>query len=179
MSLLSSGSGAGGRDPQEVANALRLVLGEPLDAPLADALVLETNVDDLDPRLWPGVLHALLAAGADDAWLTPILMKKGRPAHTLSVLCRSDLGGAVHEVVFRETSTLGVRSYPVGKHALERAERSVDVGGQRVRVKLALLAGEVVNAMPEWEDVAVAAAALGRPAKQVLRDAQAAARDLS
>jgi uncharacterized protein (DUF111 family) len=141
--------------------------------------VLETNVDDLDPRLWPGVLQALLDAGASDAWLTPILMKKGRPAHTLSVLCGDAAAAAVREVVFRETSTLGVRAHVVGKHALERAERTVEVDGRRVRVKLGLLGGEVVNAMPEWDDVAAAAAALGRPPKQVLRDAHAAARELS
>ncbi len=179
MSLLRSGSGAGGRDPEEVANVLRLLLGEPLLDEPSTALVLETNVDDLDPRLWPGVLQALLDAGASDAWLTPILMKKGRPAHTLSVLCSSDRAAAVREVVFRETSTLGLRTTTVGKHALERAERTVDVDGRAVRVKLGLLDGEVVNAMPEWADVAAAAAALGRPAKQVLRDAHAAARDLS
>jgi hypothetical protein len=185
--LVRSASGAGGRDPHEVANVLRLVLGEPLAEPppgpaapvTAPALVVATNVDDLDPRLWPGVLTALLAAGADDAWLTPILMKKGRPAHTLSVLCPPDRLASVRDAVFRETTTLGLRTTAVGKHALERAERQVDVDGRAVRVKLGLLDGEVVNAMPEWEDVAAAAAALGRPAKQVLRAAQAAAQDLS
>jgi uncharacterized protein (TIGR00299 family) protein len=179
MVLLRSGSGAGGRDPAEVANVLRLVLGDVADAPRRTALVLETNVDDLDPRLWPGVLQALLAAGASDAWLSPVLMKKGRPAHTLHVLCGEDTAAAVRDVVFRETSTLGLRETVVGKHALDRAERTVAVDGQPVRVKLGLLDGEVVNAMPEWEDVAAAAAALGRPAKQVLRDAHALARDLS
>ena len=179
MSLLRSGSGAGGRDPDELANVLRLVLGDPMPQAAPTALVLETNVDDLDPRLWPGVLEALLTAGASDAWLTPILMKKGRPAHTLSVLCSAAVAAAVREVVFRETSTLGLRSAQVGKHALDRAERIVEIAGQRVRVKLGLLGGEVINAMPEWEDVAAAAAALGRPAKQVLRDAHVAARDLS
>jgi hypothetical protein len=178
MSLLRSGSGAGGRDPQELANVLRLVLGEPLEVAAGAVLVLETNVDDLDPRLWPGVLQALLTAGAGDAWLTPILMKKGRPAHTLSVLCEAGRAEAVREVVFRETSTLGLRESRVDRHVLDRAERDVDVDGQRVRVKLGLRAGEVVNAMPEWDDVAAAAAALGRPAKQVLRDAHAAARHL-
>jgi uncharacterized protein (TIGR00299 family) protein len=178
MRLLRSGSGAGGRDPEELANVLRLVLGEPVQEPPAQALLLETNVDDLDPRLWPGVLSALLSAGASDAWLTPILMKKGRPAHTLSVLCGADRAAAVRELVFRETSTLGLRETPVGKSVLDRAERVVDVDGQRVRVKLGLLGGEVVNAQPEWEDVAAAAAALGRPAKLVLRDAAAAAREL-
>ena len=175
MSLVRTGSGAGGRDPQELANVLRLVLGEPLESAPATALLLETNVDDLDPRLWPGVLQALLTAGASDAWLTPILMKKGRPAHTLSVLCRDDLAPVLRDVVFRETSTLGVRETSVGKTALDRREVTVVVDGRPVRVKLGLLRGEVVNAMPEWEDVAAAAAALGRPAKAVLRDAHAAA----
>ena len=105
-------------------------------------------------------------------------MKKGRPAHTLSVLCPASSAPALRDVVFRETSTLGMRSQAVTKHALERSERSVEVDGQRVRVKLGLLDGEVVNAMPEWEDVAAAAAALGRPAKLVLRDAHALARAL-
>ncbi len=178
MSLRHSGSGAGGRDPDEIANVLRLVLGEPLAGESGTALLLETNVDDLDPRLWPGVLQALLATGASDAWLTPILMKKGRPAHTLSVLCGPAEVVAVREVVFRETSTLGLREQVVGKTTLARAERTVDVDGRPVRVKLGLLGDEVVNAMPEWEDVAAAAAALGRPAKQVLRDAHAAAREL-
>ncbi len=179
MMLSRTGTGAGGRDPQEVANVLRLVLGEPLGSmPSPAALLLETNVDDLDPRLWPGVLSALLDAGASDAWLTPILMKKGRPAHTLSVLCTEQVAPVVRQLVFRETSSLGLRESPVAKHALDRQERMVDVDGQRVRVKLGLLDGEVVNAMPEWEDVAAGARALGRPAKQVLQDAHAAARAL-
>ncbi len=167
-----TGVGAGGRDVPEVANAVRLVLGEPVGAGPAEVL-LETNVDDLDPRLWPGVLAALLAAGAGDAWLTPVLMKKGRPAHTLSVLCPAAVAPAVREVVFRQTTSLGLRETAVVKHALERTEAVVDVDGQPVRVKLGLLGGDVVNAMPEWEDVAAAATALGRPAKLVLQQAHA------
>jgi uncharacterized protein (DUF111 family) len=183
MLLHSSGSGAGGRDPAELANVLRLVVGEAVDsvaAPAAAAaLLLSTNVDDLDPRLWPGVLQALLDAGAHDAWLTPILMKKGRPAHTLSVLCPASVVGAVREVVFRESSTLGLREQLVGRTVLDRAVLTVHVDGRPVRVKLGLLDGEVVNAMPEWADVAAAAAALGRPAKAVLAAAHAAAAGLS
>jgi uncharacterized protein (TIGR00299 family) protein len=178
MVLQRTGTGAGGRDPEEVANVLRLVLGEPLEDGVPAAVVLEANVDDMDPRLWPAVLSALLDAGADDAWLTPILMKKGRPAHTLHVLCAPDAAPALRDVVLRETTTLGLRSHPVGKHVLDRAERAVDVDGRSIRVKLGLVGGEVVNAMPEWEDVAAAAAALGRPLKLVLRDAHALARDL-
>jgi len=175
MVLRASGTGAGGRDPAELANVLRLVLGEPAQTPDGTAVVLEANVDDLDPRLWPGVLSSLLDAGAHDAWLTPVLMKKGRPAHVLHVLCPPDRLAALQEVVLRETTTLGVRSYAVGRRVLERAWRTVEVDGRPVRVKLGLLGGEVVNAVPEWEDVAAAAAALGRPAKLVLQDAAALA----
>ena len=182
MVLQRSGLGAGGRDPAEVANVLRLVLGDAVgssaDGPAEQLLVLETNVDDLDPRLWPGVLEAVLDAGARDAWLTPVLMKKGRPAHVLSALCTDAVAAAVRDVVLRQTSTLGVRQHRVARTALDREERTVDVDGRPVRVKVGRLAGEVVNAMPEWEDVAAAAAALGRPAKQVLQQAHAAARDL-
>jgi hypothetical protein len=173
MVLRGSGTGAGGRDPAEVANVLRLVLGDPVGVPSPDAVVLEANVDDLDPRLWPGVLTALLDAGAHDAWLAPVLMKKGRPAHVLHVLCPPARLDALQEVVLRETTTLGVRSYAVARRVLDRAWRTVDVDGRPVRVKLGLLDGEVVNAVPEWDDVAAAAAALGRPAKLVLQEATA------
>ena len=175
MVLSRTGAGAGGRDPAEVANVLRLVLGEPAAAGTTSmslpSTVLETNVDDLDPRLWPGVLSALLDAGAQDAWLTPVLMKKGRPAHLLSVLAAPADVARLREVVFRETSTLGVREHAVARTVLDRDERVVHIDGQRVRVKRGLLDGAVVNAQPEWEDVAAAAQALGLPAKQVLRRA--------
>ena len=175
------GTGAGARDPEGQANVLRLLVGT--GAPGRDvdepgAVVLETNVDDLDPRLWPGVLRELIAAGASDAWLTPILMKKGRPAHTLSVLVGTDGVEAVRDVVYRETSTLGLRILHVGKHALDRRMDTVHVGGCAVAVKIALLDGRTVNVQPEFEDVAAAAATLGRPVKDVLAEAGALAREL-
>ena len=174
MRVTRTGMGAGGRDPAEVANVLRLVIGEP-SAASSTALLLETNVDDLDPRLWPAVLRRLLEVGASDAWLTPILMKKGRPAHTLSVLCRDEVAAAVRRIVFTETTTIGLRTSRVGKHALDRTESTVEVGGQRIRVKIATHEGAVVNANPEYDDVVAAATVLGRPARSVLAQAQAAA----
>lgn len=167
------GVGAGGRDPEGHPNALRLLVGEPSGS-VAQELVVEANVDDLDPRVWPGVLDALLAAGAADAWLTPILMKKGRPAHTLSVLVTPARAAAVREVVFRATTSIGLREHAVAKHALERSVVEVTVDQQPIAVKVALLRGRVVTAQPEWEDVARAAAALDRPARDVLADARAA-----
>ena len=180
MSVQSVGVGAGRRDPATHANAVRLFVGEATaPGPSHDPespLLLETNVDDLDPRLWPNVLSALLAAGASDAWLVPILMKKGRPAHTLTALVSTDRADAVRSEVFRQTSTLGLRETVVGKAALDRQMRTVLVDGHVVGVKLGLLAGQVVNAQPEYDDVSEASAATGRPAKDVLADAVAASR---
>lgn len=179
MRVTASGYGAGGRDLQEVPNALRVVLGEPVAvaAQPGSALLLEANVDDLDPRVWPSVLARLLEAGASDAWLTPILMKKGRPAHTLSVLTGLEHADAVRRVVFRESSTIGMREHQVGKHALVRETRTVTVDGVAIRVKVSSLDGEPVNISPEFDDVAAAAARLGRPVKAVLAAATAAAHE--
>jgi pyridinium-3,5-bisthiocarboxylic acid mononucleotide nickel chelatase len=168
------GTGAGGRDPAELPNVVRLVLGAPSD-PEPGPVVLETNVDDLDPRLWPGVLDAVFAAGASDAWLTPILMKKGRPAHMLSALCRPEAVPQVQAAVFATTSSIGLRVVPVGKVALDRSQASVDVLGGRVGVKVAAAAGRTVNVSVEYEDVAALARELGLPVKEVLRAATAAA----
>jgi pyridinium-3,5-bisthiocarboxylic acid mononucleotide nickel chelatase len=175
--VVAVGYGAGSRELDELPNVLRVVLLEPADTGSSGPgeRVLETNVDDLDPRLWPGVLDALLAAGAADAWLTPILMKKGRPAHMLSVLVGSGSADAVRRVVFTQTSAIGLREHEVDKRALERAWITVAVGDSSVRIKTATLDGTVVNAQPEWDDVLAAATALGRPAKAVLADALAAA----
>ena len=158
MRVARVGTGAGGRDPAELPNVVRLVLGRAAtDAAPGGPVVLETNVDDLDPRLWPGVLDAPLRRRGSDAWLTPILMKKGRPAHTLSVLCRPEAVPAVQAAVFAATSSIGLRVVPVGKVALERAQASVDVLGGRVGVKVAVDGGRVVNVSVEYEDVAALA----------------------
>lgn len=175
MTVDTIGVGAGGRDPEGHANVLRLFVGEPATA-TGGPVLLECNVDDLDPRVWPAVIAALLEAGAADAWLTPILMKKGRPAHTLSALVDTDRATAVRAAIFRQTSTIGLREQPVTKHALDREFVAVEVGGQDVAVKVARHDGVVVNAQPEYDDVARAAAELGRPVADVLAEATALAR---
>lgn len=181
--IVGSGTGAGTRELESRPNVLRVVLLEPVEpgaAPTGEdatpsSVVLETNVDDLDQRLWPGVLARLIEAGAVDAWLTPILMKKGRPAYTLSALVPADAVAAVRRVVFVETSAIGVRLHAVAKHALDRDFVVVQVDGIDVRVKTATLDGVVVNVQPEYDDVAAVASVTGRPAKAVLADAVAAA----
>jgi pyridinium-3,5-bisthiocarboxylic acid mononucleotide nickel chelatase len=184
MSVQAVGLGAGTRHTGVGLSALRLVVGSPTTEPGDGSsgepgVVIETNVDDLDPRLWPGVLQRLLDAGASDAWLTPILMKKGRPAHTLHVLAgpNSVVQQQIRNIVLTETSAIGLRETRVAKTALARREYVVQLSDQRIRVKVALdEMHRVVNVQPEFDDVAAAAAALGLPVKQVLAEAVAAAR---
>ncbi|MDO5682080.1 MAG: nickel pincer cofactor biosynthesis protein LarC [Propionibacteriaceae bacterium] len=133
--------------------------------------MLACTVDDLDPRLWPGVLDRLVEAGADDAWLVPVLMRKGRPGHTLEVLTRAEHVAALHEIIYRHTSTLGIRSWTVHRDALGRDWVTVDVRGQAVRIKRGLRNGMVVNQQPEHADVAAAALALGCSELEILHAA--------
>ncbi len=178
MRVERSAAGAGTRDTPGRPNVVRLVLGRPAE-PLADGstemVVLEANVDDLDPRVWPTVLAALLQAGAADAWLVPIAMKKGRPAHTLCVLGDPHLAAVLREQVLDLTSTLGVRQSTVQRWALERGWADVDVDGTTVAVKVAHQEGVVVHATPEFDAVVGAATALGRPVRDVLAAAGARA----
>jgi uncharacterized protein (TIGR00299 family) protein len=141
------------------------------DLEAVDLVVLECNIDDLDPRLWPSVLDDLVACGAADAWLSPILMKKGRPAHLLSVLCHPDQTGALRDRVFGVTSTIGVRERCVRRWQLPRLETSVELDGHRIAVKVSHRRGRIVQATPEYRDVLAAATTGGRPARDVLDEA--------
>ncbi|NKQ52676.1 nickel pincer cofactor biosynthesis protein LarC [Amycolatopsis sp. K13G38] len=173
MRLRVAGTGAGSKDFPGRANVVRVLIAAPEDT--GEAFVLETNVDDLDPRVWPGVLDKLLAAGASDAWLTPILMKKGRPAHTLHALVPAGLADTVADVVVAETSTFGLRRFAVRKTALDRRWFDVALDGGVVRIKVAHRDGRIVQATPEFEDAAALSRATGRPLNAVLHEANAAA----
>ena len=177
MRLGRTGVGAGSRDTAERPNVVRVMIGSERDAARATRtteVVLEANVDDLDPRLWPTVLDDLLTQGASDAWLQPIAMKKGRPAHTLTILAPPDTADALRQVVFDATSTIGLREYLVTKHALDRTTVHVDIDDAPIRVKVALADGHIVHATPEFEDVAQFARTSGRPTRAVMEAAIAA-----
>ena len=135
LTLHASGAGAGTRDTPGRPSVTRVLIGERAARPDADlseaAVLIEANVDDLDPRLWPGVLGNLITAGAADAWLVPITMKKGRPAHTLSVLARPDQAADLRQAVLAQTSTIGVRETAVRKTALPRGWVDLSVGDQQ------------------------------------------------
>jgi uncharacterized protein (TIGR00299 family) protein len=180
MEVYAVGVGAGSKDTSARANVVRVAIGSMLAAPSGhgDAepmWVLETNIDDLDPRVWPSVLEALVEAGAADAWLVPILMKKGRPAHTLCVLTTPDGREDLRSLVLSLTSTLGVREREVVRTALDRTWVSVPVGDAEVRVKVAHRDGEIVHATVEFADAAALAARRHVPVRQVLDEANAAA----
>lgn len=175
------GVGAGTRDPADRANVVRVVLGtvdsaEPSAAQGLSAMVLvETNLDDEDPRVLPVVLADLLDAGAVDAWLTPVVMKKGRAGHTLSALCPPDTAAAVRRLVLDGTSALGVRQSVVHRETLDRTWVDVVVDGRTVPVKVGHRDGVVAHVTPEFDSARAVAQALGVPVRQVLRAADAAA----
>lgn len=165
MSLEAVGVGAGGRDPATHPNVVRILVGTRTDAPFPAPhqdrmLELRANVDDMDPRLWPAVLDRLLAVGAADAWLTPILMKKGRPAHCLHALADASLAPDVTDAMLRHTTTLGVRSTPVARAVLDRGFTVVEVEGQPVTVKVGHRDGVVAHAAAEFASVRHLAARL-------------------
>jgi len=181
MTVAAVGVGAGTRDTPDRANVTRVVVGAERGVPAGDRLpteeivLLEANVDDLDPRLWPEVLTRLMADGAHDAWLTPVLMKKGRPAHTVHVLAAPDAARSLSAALFALTSTLGVRRSLLQRDVLDRDWQPVPVAGGAVRVKVGHRAGRIVRAMPEFADVVALAATAGQPAAGMLVLAHAAA----
>ena len=170
------GYGSGTRDYPDRPNVLRVLIGE-IDADQAaeSITVMEANIDDMNPELLPALLSALLGAGARDAFITPILGKKGRPAHCVSALCDADNTHAVSEAFFQHSTTLGVRMREERRLVLERSWKSVRTPWGPVRVKLGMRAGAVSNAAPEFEECRARADAAGVPVKQVYETALAAA----
>jgi uncharacterized protein (TIGR00299 family) protein len=176
---LKTGVGAGTADPPGHANIGRVVVGAGSGAVPAwlstTMTVVETTVDDLDPRLWPEVLSALRGAGAADAWCAPVTAPKGRAGVVLTVLTAPDRVDGVCAAIFAHTSTLGVRLSPVERRALPRDSVTVDYRGRPVSVKRGYLDGVVVTTQPEYEEVKAAAEATGQPLRRVLEDVRAAA----
>jgi uncharacterized protein (TIGR00299 family) protein len=171
----SIGYGAGTRRWADAPNLVRVVLGEAAEQP-EGAWVLETNLDDLSPQLAAVALEAALAAGALDAWIAPVTMKKGRPGHLFGALVSDEKREAVEAAIFRETSTLGVRRTQVARSVLDREIREVQTPYGPVRVKLGRSRGRLLNAQPEFEDCRQAAERHGVAVKEVQAAAMSAFR---
>jgi len=166
------GYGAGERELERLPNVVRVLVGERdrvggEGAVSDDAILIEANLDDISPELVPDAAERCFDAGALDVWVSPVQMKKGRPGFVFSALARPNDEGAVAEAILRETSTLGVRVSPVRRWELAREWVGVEVDGERIRVKLGLLDGRVVNVAPEHDDCVAAARRTGRPVKEL------------
>lgn len=170
------GYGAGTRDFPGRPNVLRVVIGEraaATEAPAGEEAVLkvECEIDDMNPQLFGPVSDRLFAAGALDVYLTPIQMKKGRPGTLLTVLAPDGARTPVADLLFRETTTLGLRYERVWRETLDRRWDTVAVCGGEVRVKVATRRGAVLGATPEFDDCVRVADATGQPVRAVQAEA--------
>ncbi len=169
------GYGAGARDRPGRANVVAVVIGDVAGPSLVPGhgqtvQLFETNVDDVSSEVVAYTIARLLDAGAHDAWVTPIIMKKGRPAFTVHVLCDVARRDAIAEILIRETGTLGVRATSIERWPQQRTESAVMIDGHEIRVKIT--AGRI---KVEFDDAAKAALALGVPVREIIARTQHAA----
>jgi pyridinium-3,5-bisthiocarboxylic acid mononucleotide nickel chelatase len=174
MNLKHIGYGAGQRD-LPIPNLVRVLIGNQEAETTADGetlVLIETNIDDLNPEIYDYVFSRLFAAGALDVFLSPILMKKNRPASLLSVLSKPADVSRMTEILFAETSTIGVRQHLVNRFALPRQIQSVETPYGSVRIKIAHLASGKLKAAPEYDDCRLIAEKHGIPLREVYHLAQ-------
>jgi uncharacterized protein (TIGR00299 family) protein len=176
MTIRTIGYGAGQRDLERQPNLLRLLVGE-TSAPAGggdQAWVIETNIDDSTGEVLGHVAALLWDAGALDVYHTPIQMKKNRPGVTLTVLCRAEQIAAIESLLFRETTTLGIRRWPVSRHTLERTPHTVETPWGQVAGIRAITPDGEVRFSPEYEACRALAESKGVPLQEVYRAAAAA-----
>jgi uncharacterized protein (TIGR00299 family) protein len=176
MRILQTGYGAGGREAPGQPNLLRLLIGEAAsDAPDKSIAVIETVIDDCNPQVLAFVSEKLLEAGAWDVYRVAVQMKKGRSGVQITVLCRPDIVSALQDLLFRETTTIGLRWRLENKVALAREFCEVETSAGKVRIKIARLSnGEIANASPEYEDCRKIAKDRSLPLKRVMEEAMLA-----
>ena len=175
MAIERIGYGAGDRDPKGTPNVLRVFSGTRADDPAAQRIVkLECEVDDMNPQLCGHLMSALLAAGAYDAYFTPVQMKKNRPGTLVTVIAPPESRERLTELLFRESTSIGVRYQEMARACLERAIEQVDTPYGAIRIKVARRDGRVLNAAPEFDDCVRAAQEHGASVKDVQAAAIAA-----
>ena len=174
LKLDATGYGAGTREYEKFPNVLRVLIGDDQTSTSIDERLwmLETNMDDISPQILGHVMDRAFELGALDCYFTSVQMKKNRPGVLLSILCRAEQRSALTELLFAETTTLGIRSYEVERRALERRIVRVETQYGPIDVKVAQVNGHVLKEMPEYEQCRRAALAAGVP----LRDVEDAAR---
>jgi pyridinium-3,5-bisthiocarboxylic acid mononucleotide nickel chelatase len=174
MQLSSVGYGAGSADLAEQANVLRILIGESVAqevsaaSPESVVSVIETNLDDMSPQIYGYFVERALAAGALDIFTTPVQMKKNRPGQLVTILCEVSSRGRLIDLIFHETTTIGVRTYEVRRQTLNRETIPVETPLGPIRMKISRLDGSILNAAPEYEDCQRIAVQKNVPLKQVL-----------
>jgi pyridinium-3,5-bisthiocarboxylic acid mononucleotide nickel chelatase len=174
MAPTGIGYGAGRHEIDGRPNLLRIVIGEGVSRAAGEELLVEANIDDMSPEHYDYLMEKLLAAGAHDVWLQPVIMKKSRPAVTLSLLCNEDQLDTLERFVFEESTTIGLRRLPVVRRKLTRRSKTVQTSFGPVRIKIAGEGGRVYTASPEYDDCRRLAEQQGVPLKTVYAAAEAA-----
>ena len=178
MRVTAVGYGAGTMD-LDTPNVLRVFVGEAaVTAPTETIVQMETTVDDMSPQLYEPLLERLLEAGALDAWLTPVIMKRSRPGVVLTALCEPGRVADLSRLLFEESSTIGVRWTAYQRSRLEREMVLLDTAYGPVTFKVSRLEGRVVTVTPEFEEVRRIAGAKGLPVREVLEQARTEGRRL-
>lgn len=167
IKLSKIGYGAGSRDLGDWPNVLRLIIGEPEDSNPESFLIIETNIDDMNPQVYEYLIDLLLTKGALDVYIENIIMKKSRPAQKLSVLCREESLIPLSQIIFKETTTLGMRYYRVGRLSLPRRIENFSSSLGNVRIKIAEW-DDIKRIMPEYEDIKNIAKTKGLSIQEVM-----------
>jgi pyridinium-3,5-bisthiocarboxylic acid mononucleotide nickel chelatase len=171
------GYGAGTKDFADRPNVLRIIVGhETANFATDDLVEISANIDDLNPQIYGHLSDRLFTAGARDVTVTPTIMKKGRPAVTLAVLAEAAARDHIAQIIFSETSTIGLRFHTVSRLKLERQTIEVETRFGMIRVKISGAAASPMTVAPEYDDCQRAALAHGAPLKLVMEEALAAAR---
>jgi pyridinium-3,5-bisthiocarboxylic acid mononucleotide nickel chelatase len=175
MTVNAIGYGAGTADLEGQPNVLRLMVGEAAEkratAESETIRVVEANLDDMNPQIYGYFLERALATGALDVFATPVQMKKNRPGMLVTVLCKPEDEAKFHEMLFAETTTLGVRSYAAERRVLARKWETVNTAFGEVRIKVARLNDRIRQASPEFEDCRKLAEAKNVPLQHVMDEA--------
>ncbi|MBI3483739.1 MAG: LarC family nickel insertion protein, partial [Acidobacteria bacterium] len=176
MTVAKIGYGAGSAELAEQANVLRIFVGEACSRETAagwdeTVTVIEANVDDMNPQIYGYFAQKAFEAGALDVFSTPVQMKKNRPGLLVTMVCAPATADTLVELIFRETTTIGVRAYEARRRILARETVSVETPHGVVRMKIARRNGHVLNAAPEYDDCSRIAAERGVPLKQVIAEA--------
>ncbi len=175
ISIERTGYGLGKRD-LEIPNVLRVVLGKTRE--IKAITLLETNIDNMNPEIYGYIFPKLFEKGALDVYITPIIMKKNRPACILSVLCPEDKSASIEDFIFRETPTLGIRKYKVEREEMDRKTVIVETKFGKISVKAAYLNNKIVKFAPEYEECSKIAESSGIPIFEVYQEIISSARNL-